>query len=497
MKLAVNEMLQEDPCREEENSIYRKRSRSGATEDEKEEEQSLKTTTINGITFDTVPLSDGILSSSSSPSEKKKKDSLSSHHDGGKSGILGATFNFVNSIVGAGIVGIPFAIYRSGFVLGIILVLFIACLVDYGVRLLIQCGIETRKSTYEDLCYYVYGRKGFYIVSSFMFIFAYGSMVAYIIIIGDTVPHIAAQAQLTALQDRSVVIVLFATIFILPLCLLREMSSLAWSSFISVVADLTLVAILLHAAPQAARVEGITAETEESPFAFFRPTIFAGIGSMSFAFTCHHSSFFVHGSMKRPTAKRWNIVTHLSVGISCVACLTLGLSGYLNFYSHVESDILNNFDRHDSLINFARALLASTMVFTYPMEQYVARHSLNALLCNSKGEMSRTRHISLTLSLWTSSILIGLSFTELGLVLELTGAVAASTLGYILPGLIYFAVKHQKWSQVRAYWRRDSPDYVEKFCSRLSRSKDFILPTAMIGFGFVAMVVGTISAFYD
>ena len=48
----------------------------------------------------------------------------------------------MNSIVGAGIVGIPFAIYRSGFVMGILLLMFVAYLVDFGVRLLVQCGIE-------------------------------------------------------------------------------------------------------------------------------------------------------------------------------------------------------------------------------------------------------------------------------------------------------------------------------------------------------------------
>ena len=38
----------------------------------------------------------------------------------GKSSIFGASFNFVNSIVGAGIIGIPVAIKECGFVFGIL-----------------------------------------------------------------------------------------------------------------------------------------------------------------------------------------------------------------------------------------------------------------------------------------------------------------------------------------------------------------------------------------
>ena len=330
-----------------------------------------------------------------------------------------------------------------------------------------------------------------------MGIFAYGAMVAYIIILGDTVPHIAAQAGIEFLRDRTVVIILFSTIFILPLCLLRDMSSLAWSSFVSVLADFILVGILVSAAPEAAEVQGISVETENAPFALIRPTIFAGIGSMSFAFTCHHSSFFVHGSMRKPTARRWSIVTHLSVGISFIACTVLGLAGYLTFFSQVESDILNNFDNGDGIINFARALLASTMIFTYPMEQYVARHSLNAILCKHEGEMCNFRHISFTLLLWGSSIVLGLSFRELGIVLELTGAIGASLLGYILPGMIYFSVKHHEFTAVKTLWRSGSPGYIPNLKERLHKSKQFIMPGIMVTFGVIAMVVGTISAFFD
>ena len=44
----------------------------------------------------------------------------------GKSSKAGAIFNFVNSIIGAGIIGIPFAIRDCGLIMGVLLLIFTA-----------------------------------------------------------------------------------------------------------------------------------------------------------------------------------------------------------------------------------------------------------------------------------------------------------------------------------------------------------------------------------
>ena len=89
---------------------------------------------------------------------------------------------------------------------------------------------------------------------------------------------------------------------------------------------------------------------------------------MAFAFVCHHNSFVIFTSLKNPTQKRWNTTTHASLIISVFWSMWLAIAGFFNFQQETEGDILNNFSYNNSTINFARALLALTMVFTYPME---------------------------------------------------------------------------------------------------------------------------------
>ena len=55
-----------------------------------------------------------------------------------KAGLMGTGSNLVNAIVGCGIVGIPFAVQRAGFVAGIFLIVLVAIVTEKSLRLLVN-----------------------------------------------------------------------------------------------------------------------------------------------------------------------------------------------------------------------------------------------------------------------------------------------------------------------------------------------------------------------
>ena len=101
---------------------------------------------------------------------------------------------------------------------------------------------------------------------------------------------------------------------------------------------------------------------------------------MSFAFVCQHNSFIVFKSLQHRSMKNWQLVAKCSVGVSFGLCLLLGIAGYLAFLETTQGDILNNFPATGVAVNAARALLAFTMLFTYPLECYVTRHCLLSII---------------------------------------------------------------------------------------------------------------------
>jgi sodium-coupled neutral amino acid transporter 11 len=229
----------------------------------------------------------------------------------GRSSYLGASFNFVNSIVGAGIIGIPYAVSECGFFTGIMMLTFVAYLVNRSVLMLIECGIKARKYNFEDVSKHYLGTKGFYITLLFMFIFAYGAQVAYLVIVGDTIPVVSKILFHSSFTDRTAVVTLLAVFIILPLCFLKNLSSLSWTSMLSIFADTLLILILVVASPEEASREKI-----KPVFNFINSSLFAGIGTISFAFVCQHNCFLVFQSLTEQTYDNWKKVANLSVGFS-------------------------------------------------------------------------------------------------------------------------------------------------------------------------------------
>ena len=258
----------------------------------------------------------------------------------GKSTVFGASFNFINSIVGAGIIGMSFAIKQCGFYSGVFAILFVAWLNNRSAVMLIDCGIQKKCLDYELLSEISLGRRGYYFTLAAMMTFAYGGQVAYLILVGDTVPLIGAIfCPGTLLANRNVVLVAASTFIILPLCLMRDLSSLACTSFLSILAVTVLVSIVLATAPNSARSQ----EIHTTELQFVAEGLFAGIGTLSFAFVCQHNAFMVFRSLAIPTVENWSKVALYSVSVALCLCLVLGISGYTSFYDSTQADILNSF----------------------------------------------------------------------------------------------------------------------------------------------------------
>lgn len=119
---------------------------------------------------------------------------------------------------------------------------------------------------------------------------------------------------------------------------MKDLSSLSWTSLLSIIGDAVLIIIVAAASPIEAPKEHIKPELD-----FIKQSLFAGIGTISFAFVCQHNSFLVFQSLKEQTFENWKKVAHLSIGFSYLLCLIFGLSGYLSFAAHTNGDLLTNF----------------------------------------------------------------------------------------------------------------------------------------------------------
>ncbi|CAG0896227.1 unnamed protein product, partial [Darwinula stevensoni] len=424
-----------------------------------------------------------------------------------KSSIPMASFNFVNSILGSGVIGMAhpasssmqryifvsgmsYAIREAGVLMGVLLLLLIGVVNDYSLVLLIRGGDVAGVDTYQDLMYTAFGRPGFLLITLLQFAYPIVGMVSYNVIIGDTLKKLMGRVTGLpgdhVLVSREFLILVTTALVTVPLSLYRDIGKLARASLVSLFLIgfmLVAIAFRLHSLWDVVWVgggsrRGVDARAGRGVStikigSFFyhcahvrlarvRPFGLANLSPIGFvfrpAYMCHHNSFLLYESLHDRTVSTWNFVTHVSVAASCLIAITFGLLGYATFTGFTQGDLLENYCQDDDLMNVARLAFAANVMFTYPIECFVSREvTLRIVWGEAEANHIKEgrdpyywRHVGTTLAL--NVLVLGVSFITdcLGIVLELNGLIAAIPLAYVLPAACYLMVEGGEWWR----WRK-------------------------------------------
>lgn len=149
-----------------------------------------------------------------------------------KSSLLAAFTNMSNSIIGAGIIGLPYALLNAGLLTGILLLISLTIVVDWTIRLIPTNAKLSGRDTFQGTVEHCFGRIGLATVSAAQWAFAFGGMVAFGVIVGDTIPAVIRGvfpkiddvSFLWLLGDRSVIIILVIGGVSWPLSLYRDIA---------------------------------------------------------------------------------------------------------------------------------------------------------------------------------------------------------------------------------------------------------------------------------
>ncbi|OWZ62156.1 hypothetical protein AYX15_05682 [Cryptococcus neoformans] len=375
------------------------------------------------------------------------------HNAASRGSILDAVTNMANSIIGAGIVGLPYAVSQAGFVMGVFLLIALAAISDWTIRLVILTSKLSGRESYTETMYHCFGPLGAMAVSFFQFSFAFGGTAAFHVIVGDTIPRVisyifpsfAEDAFLRLFVNRQAVIIMCTLFISFPLSLHRDIVKLSKSSSFALV---SMVIIIVSVLFRSVAVDPSLRGSSSDVFSIVKPGIFQAIGVISFAYACHHNSNYIYKSINVPTLDRFNMVTHISTGISLIACLLVAVCGYVVFTDKTEGNILNNFSSEDWLINIARLCFGANMSTTIPLEVFVCREVLEETFYKSKP-FSKLRHVIITSAVIFIAMGLALTTCDLGVVLELAGGLSASALAFILPASAYFVMLSGPWSSRR------------------------------------------------
>ncbi|KAI5784682.1 transmembrane amino acid transporter [Geopyxis carbonaria] len=376
-----------------------------------------------------------------------------------KSGMRMAFMNMANSIIGAGIIGQPYAFRQAGLLAGIVLLVALTITVDWTINLIVVNSKLSGANSFQATMQKCFGRSGLIAISVAQWAFAFGGMIAFCIIIGDTIPHVVlaifpkiqSVPVLGLLANRRAVIVIFTLGISYPLTLYRDIAkartppapppALAKASAFALA---SMFIIVLAVVTQGFTVPAASRGHFSPQLLLLNTGIFQAIGVISFAFVCHHNSLLIYGSLRTPTLDRFARVTHYSTGISCAMCLLLATAGFLTFGDKTAGNVLNNFPATNTLVNVARLCFGLNMLTTLPLEAFVCREVMEEYYFPGEP-FNLARHMLFSTSLVLGAMSVSLITCDLGAVFELIGATSACALAYILPPICYIRLAKRSW----------------------------------------------------
>ena len=140
-------------------------------------------------------------------------------------------------------VTLPVVVFQCGLVLGVLLLLLLGWLGGQSCMLMLMAAQRTAKRSFELLALAALGEVGKLGVELGVVGLLAGTLVAFIVIIGDLGPEIVADlTKVPNTKSLKVVVVLTLAVFVvLPLSLLRNVSSMAKASAASLVFYLVFI----------------------------------------------------------------------------------------------------------------------------------------------------------------------------------------------------------------------------------------------------------------
>ncbi|KAI8997506.1 transmembrane amino acid transporter protein-domain-containing protein [Pilobolus umbonatus] len=375
-------------------------------------------------------------------------------------------FNLVNATVGAGIIGLPFAIARAGFVTGILSSILVAVLAQLGLYMLVIAGQRVGIYKFALLVEYLLGRVGYHFLNFMICVQAGGGAISYFILLGDSMPMLFARylPELTLLHNRTFILVFSGLFLVMPLSMSRSIGSLAKWSIISVCClPVILLAILVRAPAYAPK--------ESVPIEILGDNVYSALGIMAFAFTCHQVAFNNFLTLEDQSTSNWRNTTIFSTGLSWIISMTFAVIGYMCFGHNVQSNLFNNFSNDDPIINIGRFALSVSMILTIPTAIFPTREAIQKSLGfeTSTKQPSDVQHYLVTVLLFAFTITTSICVTSLGTVYSLVGGFSATTLAYILPAISYLATR-------KAYTKYMDADTTANVPNNAHNANNYLFP---------------------
>eukprot|EP00977_Amphora_coffeiformis_P022549 scaffold11046_cov183-Amphora_coffeaeformis.AAC.1 len=391
----------------------------------------------------------------------------------------------VKGIVGAGVLSLPAGIAAFGnapsaVLPAVVLIAAIGALSAYGFALTGRVCALTKATTYRAAWSESMGAKSSWIPAWTVTFKTFCAILAYSMILGETFQSIIA-ATGTVFSTWLVLPTVTAGV-LLPLCMLKNLSSLAPFSLLGSLGMLYTAIIMFWRYSTKAYTASGKFGTDLAPHlqpafgsigasGIFNAKAAILLGMLSTAYMAHFNAPKFYTELKDNTVPRYMTVVGTSFGISIGLFASIAAMGFLTFGGNSAGLILSNYSPKDKLMGISKIAVAFSLVFSYPLAFVGFREGVLDLLKVKERKPALLN--SLTVGLLSFVTLLALVIPDVSFVLSFAGSTLGNALVYIFPALMFRgAVK-----------KLPSPSKLQKLESKV-----------VVGTGLFGLIMGALGA---
>lgn len=433
------------------------------------------------------------------------------HHE---ASTISSAINLIKTIIGAGLLSMPYSYSTDGSVVGTIIILMAAITSGYGLFLqgYVSRYAPVGHATFFNICSISYPSLSV-VFDTAIAVQCFGCAISYLVLVGDLMPTIVPRIPYIGEEHYRTFWILASTVICVPLSFMKNLSSLKYTSVLGLVAIFYMALLVITHF-----LVGDIPKSSKGEIRLFPANIsdvFSTFSIAVFAFTGHQNMFSIINEAKDKSMKAITKLINLAIIVSAGLFIIVGLTGYLTFGDKVNGNVILLYP-NSITTSLGRFCIVFMVIFSFPLMLHPARISVNnifytfstnvkkaiykqndiddeqaPLLEESHDEVHETGSIHEDLSmkatlvpfshtafLVMTTLLLLLGYTlaitikSFAFVLAVIGATGSTAISFILPGLFgYKLIGTDEYQPTKT-------EYVLKTCS-----------LALVGWGFGVMTL--------
>lgn len=356
--------------------------------------------------------------------------------------------NLLADLTPAGILPLAFGLSGTGYVNATILLVVFATAASYMMYLMGRTVEVVGQVTVDKIWEQVVGPDTVWVPLATVMFVCLGSCLGYACFFGDLISGAMPSMGIT-FADRTVCLVALGVFPLLPLCMLKDLSALAPTSFGALVAVVFTIGMMGHRAFDGSYDAGgeyssdvQIPRTREQHLFNFGPDTLLFVNAMAVAFLAHYNACKYYREFIDHRPDKFGARVAVAFGSSSVLFFMSMVFGYMTFANDCEGTVLNNYSQDDTLANVARVGMGFANVFSFPLMFSGLREAAVTLIvwispaCEEVSEYVSFQNC-LSAAMLAVIIATAVVVTDASLVVGLVGSLCGAASIYVIPCFLF------------------------------------------------------------